>query len=230
MNIQAEHPEELLEILRGIDMDVPLRTEGRKTEHTERYSICYLLSSLTNAGLLNFPISLSHEDRPDFVLSVPGTTIGIEHTEAVPQNEAAKDALRENGIGSEIHFLSRAIPGEKRRKSKQLRTEIIADNPGDGWAGEQVEREWAEAMEFFLQEKVRKLNADGFKRHKENWLLIYDNWPLPNVDRAKALSYLQNILERQEVEFEHIYVLSGEYLCEISGDNTDLYAINNIWK
>jgi hypothetical protein len=72
--------------------------------------------------------------------------IGIEHTEAVPQNEAHTSFLREQGNGSDAFFISHALPGEPRKSKQQLLEEIALDGPGDGWAGDSPEREWADAM------------------------------------------------------------------------------------
>lgn len=230
MNFTAQHSAELIDILQKEDVDVPLRTEGRTTEHTENYAICFLLSTLAQQDRLNYPLSLTHIDRPDFVLSFANKNIGIEHTEAVPQNEAAKDALREQGVGPDMHFLSRAFPGEKRRKSKQLKKEIEADAMTDGWSGNQPEHGWADAMKFFVDEKLQKLHKDGFVKHEENWLLIYDNWPLPSINRELAVSYFQMNLAGQKVDFDRIYVVSDAYLCEILPGSEYIFQVNDLWK
>lgn len=228
MNLDAQTSVQLIKILQSVD--VPLSTIGRTTEHTEYYAISFLLCTLDQENGLDYPLSLIHVDRPDFVLSLPNENIGIEHTEAVPQNEAAKDALREQGVGPGMHFLSRVVPGGKRRKSKQLVREVVADAMTDGWLGDQTEVEWADAMKFFLDEKLLKLRKNRFAKHEENWLLMYDNWPLPAINRKLAASYFHKRLLGQQVEFDRIYILSDAYLYEVLRDSASVFPVNNLWK
>ena len=46
--------EDLFDILRGIDICVPLRSEGRRQEHCERWSICRWLATMAKNGNLNY--------------------------------------------------------------------------------------------------------------------------------------------------------------------------------
>lgn len=232
MKIEAASAVELLEALRATDIIVPARTEGRTTEHTELYTICHLLSTLAKSDLLHYPITLVHSDRPDFVLTQAGTTIGIEHTEAVPQNEAAKQALREQGIGQEVHFITPVHPGEERRSSKDLKAEIKADEMGDGWAGDQAEREWAEAILYFLTQKESKLAAEGFNRHDEDWLLIYESWPLPMVDLKRAAEYFCTAKQERTSgeQFHRVFVMSNGMICKFTGGAYNLLHDHDLWQ
>ncbi|WP_200383207.1 hypothetical protein [Thiococcus pfennigii] len=232
MNIEASSSEELLNLLRGLDISVPSRTDGRKTEHTERYTICHLLSTLASSNRLQYPLTVQHSDRPDFVLSLAGKSIGIEHTEAVPENEAAKQALREKGIGPKVHFVSPTSPGEKRRSSKQLRAEIEADEMGDGWAGEQAQKEWAQVVQHFIRQKEAKLQAQGFKRHDEDWLLIYESWPLPAIDVKAAATYFckHQAEEGTTPVFQKVFVMSGKKIVEFCEGTCTLHDDNDIWS
>lgn len=96
VNISLVHNgPELLAALRGIDISVPPRSAGRKTEHTETWTICRLLSTLEASGLLSYPVALTHRDRPDFHLQSGSRDIGIEVTEAISEQYAAYAALAE---------------------------------------------------------------------------------------------------------------------------------------
>ena len=44
--LTANNESELLNVLAGIDIFVPRRTEGRTKDHTERYAISHMLSAL----------------------------------------------------------------------------------------------------------------------------------------------------------------------------------------
>ncbi|MBK1675039.1 hypothetical protein CKO35_17530 [Ectothiorhodospira shaposhnikovii] len=141
---------ELESVLKSIDISVPRRSEGRTKEHTERYAIAHLLSVLLGRTQLSYPLELVRRERPDFLLKVSGREIGIEHTEAVPQNEAHKAVLRDRVDGPEVYFISRHQPGEPSKRAKHLIEEIKANHAGSGWEGDSVEREWSEAMLHFV--------------------------------------------------------------------------------
>ena len=191
--LRAESLEKLRSLLAQMDMTVPADPKQRSTALLERYAAARLLSTLPSARL-GFPLSLTHrnppDDRPDFLLDMGTRSIGIEHTRAIPQNEAHELTLRRAGNGPDTHFIQRAQPGEPRKSRQQLIEEIKADDPGDGWAGDSPDREWAAAMFAFVSAKVVSSRKEGFQRFPENWLLIYDEWPLPDFNPEHAADIL----------------------------------------
>lgn len=219
--LNADTPEELLARLAELDIDVPSRGSGRLSQQVERYCVAHLLATLP-LGRLRFPITLTHSDRPDFLLTTSSGDIGIEHTEAVPPNVANADAMRGRGLGPAIYFNPRATPGEARKTAAELRREMAEDEPGDGWIGDSAEREWADAMAHHVQEKLSKSTASGFVRHPSNWLIVYDNWPLPAIDLEKAVSFLSVKLAAMNscAVFESIFVQSGAALIEFGKKQT----------
>lgn len=188
--IKAEDVNELLDVVASIDISVPLRTEGRTTDHCERWSMCRLLATIADSEFLQFPIAVAHRDRPDFHIKHGSMDTGVEVTEVVPANHAAIDAYREHNEVDGPFFLKRQRPGEDRLSGSALRSAATSDEPGDGWAGDCVEREWLDAMRAFISAKVAKSAKSGFQLFPENWLLNYDNWPLPGVDREDAAKRL----------------------------------------
>lgn len=206
---------ELTARLAGLDIDVPARSEGRRNHHAERYSIVHLLAALP-IEQLSFPLTLTHSDKPDFLLAMPSSEVGIEHTEAVPENIARANFLREKGLGPDVYFIPHAMPGEPRRTADELRREIEADEPGSGWCGDSPEREWAAAMAHYVKEKIPKATADGFVRYPANWLIVYDNWPLPAIDYSKAATYLVPLLAAMRTfsVFDAIFVHDDSHMCE----------------
>jgi len=217
--LRADTPTELTDRLAGLDIDVPARSEGRRSQHTERYSIAHLLAALP-IEQLSFPLTLTHSDKPDFLLEMPGSEVGIEHTEAVPENMANADFLREKeGLGPEVYFIPHARPGEPKKAADELRHEIEADKPGSGWCGDSPEREWAAAMAHYVEKKIPKAAADGFVRYPANWLIVYDNWPLPHIDYFKAATYLAPLLAAMRAfsVFDAIFVHDDSHMCEFHG-------------
>jgi hypothetical protein len=208
---------ELAARLAELDIDVPARSDGRKSHHAERYSIAHLLATLS-VSRLSFPLILVHRDKPDFLLAMPDNEVGIEHTEAVPVNVARAQAMRERGLGPEMYFIPHATPGEPKKTAGELRCEIVADAPGGSWVGDSPERDWAAAMAHCVKEKLPKATADGFDHYPVNWLIVYDNWPLPAVNYTKAASYLAPLLSDMNAHsvFDAIFVHDDSRLCEFS--------------
>lgn len=230
--LNAKSKSELSTLLANLDISVPPRSEGRTKEHTERYAISFLLSTLNDCGRVNFPMSLIRRERPDFLLSVNGLKIGIEHTEAISQNEAQKDVLRDKIECSDVHFLSHAIPGEPKRSSKTLIEEILNDEAGEGWHGDAVEREWASAMSYSAKTKLTKVVKPGFERFQHDWLIIYDNWHLPALKLEEGVTYLSELLVESGAfqEFQLVFVLSGGCICEFGLNETKVYDAVNLWS
>ncbi|MFB5206210.1 MULTISPECIES: hypothetical protein [Stenotrophomonas] len=219
--LTAATPAELQIKLGQLDTAVPPRSEGRRTDHVERYCVVHLLATIPPEHL-SFPLTLVHSDRPDFVLTMPADNVGIEHTEAVPENVAQSMFLREKGLGSAIYFTPRALPGEPRKTFGELRDEILShdlDDSGQGWEGDSAEREWAAAMAYFVKEKMRKAGAPGFVRYPANWLMVYDNWPLPAIDASQAAGYLAPLLWEAGAFaiFDVVFVLDDSRIWQFPG-------------
>lgn len=240
MNFKADNKATLLDILRSIDIKGPLISEGKKKEHTETYAIAELLSSLAEEDdLLTFPLQLVHRnpphDKPDFLLLLGGKKIGIEHTDARPENETCKDVLRNReGIGPVVRFETRAVPGEPKRFVEELRKEIEVNDPKEGWGDQDsVDREWTQVMLWVISEKENKLKED-FSRYDEDWLLIRDAWPFPSVNPENATKYLfSQILKRNiKLEFHHLFIISCSGrgpVCEVAESGYHLHPRNDLW-
>lgn len=229
---EASSDSNLRQVLAEADITVPQRTKGRTKDHTERYAMAHLLSALLGAGIATYPIRLIHRDRPDFLLHMGGQQIGIEHVEAISANEAHRKVLRERGHGSEVYFISHKKPGEPKKKAKKLIEEIEKNIAGDGWEGGSVETEWAAAMLYFLEQKTDIARKEGFERFNEDWLLIYDNWSLPALDREEAAQVLHDLITRSDGlrEFKRIFIMTGQLFCEVSAEGARLHAVNDLWE
>jgi len=225
--VEADNADVLRALLANIDTDVPPRSEGRTTEQTERYAIAHLLATLP-ASRFTFPLTVVHGDRPDFLIEEGnGRRIAIEHVEAVPENEAKKAFLREVGDSEDMHFIAHAEPGERRRSTKKLLKEIDVDDASDGWVGDSVEREWANAVAHFAAEKARSVKKDGYDRGDETWLLMYDNWPLPHVKPEAAASYFVAHTAVADIfgSFSRVFVMDGQGVWEFTAGLWKYHAL-----
>jgi hypothetical protein len=226
--LEADTFDELHKRLACIDVVVAPRGPQRLKDHVETYAIVRVLGTLPHA-LGCFPLQLIKRERPDFLIRCGSREIGVEHTEAVPQNAAKEAALRAQGHGSGWHFLQPSSIGDPLKTSGELLADIRANRPGPGWAGDAVERSWAEAMAHFVDEKLATAGRPGFTLFAENWLLIYDNWPAPQLAREKALSLLQVGLQPRDPwrVFNHILILDENVLLEITAQNALFHAVHH---
>jgi hypothetical protein len=223
--LSIDRPEELKTRLAELDIKVPARSNDRTTKQVERYCIAHLLATLP-VERLSFPLTVSNPDKPDFVLHMPTGDIGIEHIEAVPENVAHAQFLREKEcLGSEVYFTPHAIPGEPRKIADELRREIENDDPGDGWAGDAPEHKWANAMAYSVEKKLHKANA--YTRYPTNWLMIYDNWPLPHIDSSKAIQLLYPLLMNLNAfsVFDTIFILDDSQMYELQNNQPIVYKL-----
>ena len=242
MNFKAENKATLLNILWSIDVKGPLLNGNLKTEDTEAYAMAHLLSSLAERNsLLTFPLELIHRkkphDKPEFLISMGGKKIGIEHTDARPENETRKDDLRcKEGIGPSVYFETPVEPGEIKRRTKQLREEIVANDSGIGWGNQDnTDQKWADVMLFIIDAKQLKLRKPDFSRYDEDWLLIRDAWPFPSVNLQNATRHLfsQIMALNVKLEFHRVFIISRSDrgpVCEIAASGFHFHSRNDLWS
>lgn len=188
---QVPDKETLLKVLSDTSVEVPGRTGGRRTEHTEKWSVCFLISTLSTKGALSFPLSLEHTDKPDFILDMNGNRTGIEMTESILPDYAKCCAMAERERPEAVIDMSLFKWGSSPKSTEQLRDIINSTElTGDGWSGHSAEVEWAHHINDAITIKLHKLNNTGYLELQGYWLSIYDNLPLPNVHAGKATEIL----------------------------------------
>lgn len=217
-----------------MDITVASRTEGRNTEHCERWSMWRLLATLARNNAIGYPLVVHRQEKPDFKLQAGHPTIGVEVTEAIPQDYAAVSALRDRENPEAIIDISEFRWGMKTKSLKELRDLISQDKlTGQGWEGDSVEREWAKAIWEVTQNKLQKFNSRGFQRFSINWLLIYDNLPLPMPKLKIALRYLSEKFGTYwdlPEKFDAIFVESRSEIVKLTSGGSCRWKINNLWR
>jgi hypothetical protein len=218
--------DELHERLPDLNTQVPPRPAPRKTP-AELYSVVRLLGSVPLAPI-DFPLHLVKGERPDFSLQLGARAIGIEHTEAVPQNVAHENVLRA-GLGHDFYMMRNAVPCESRKSKKQLLAEIKENRMPPPMIGDSVERGWAEAMVHFVENKAASASKPGYAAHDENWLVIYDNWPAPALQHQLALALLQERLEvgAAFAVFERIFILDENVLVDLGRGHALFHSVKH---
>jgi hypothetical protein len=216
--------------IKSIDTAVPLRTKGRKTEHTESWVISRLLSTLDRYDRLTFPVEVRHQDKPDFLLLQNERSVGIEITEAIPEQYAEFNALAEREFPDTLLEPRHFRAGSSRKKIEEMR-EILRQNrlTAPPWEGDTAEDEWTTYIEQAIRTKHAKLQKIDFSKHEENWLAIYDNLPLPNVHLQKALSRLRpKIVDlwAESLKFVRIFIEHGPVILDINADGIAQLALD----
>lgn len=219
--------------LSRIDITVPGRIDGRTSQHTERWTICRLISTLSEYGRLAFPMSLTHGDRPDCLLSAGFVDIGVEVTEAVPPQWAEFCALRDREFPNALLELAQFRWGSVEKTIDETR-EILCSNQltALGWAGDSVEREWAGYIDGAIRSKNEKSKKQGFVRHSQNWLAIYDNLPLPNVYVTDGLKYLLPMIQdtwSHRHSFDRVFIEHGPVVVAIGAGEHEILELKDLW-
>lgn len=226
MLLSARTFEELHDCLPRLNVKVPPHPAPRG-DTPELYSIVRLLASIPLSPT-DFPLQLVKSESPDFALQLGGRSIGIEHTEAVPENAVHESKLRA-AQGGGAYLIRAAVAGEPRKSRKQLLEEIAANRYPPPMMGDSVERSWVLAMLHFIEKKIAVAQKPGYTDHDEQWLAIYDNWTAPALDRQHAVTLLREHMVANDpfTVFERIFILTGQILVELARDRMLLHRLNH---
>jgi hypothetical protein len=231
--IKANSNIELLDILRKIDITVPCRTQGRTTDHCEQWSICRLLASLAKNGLLEYPIEVYHKDKPDFRLHMPWNIIGIEVTEAIIEDYAQAEAIREKENPGCIVDMSLFNRDTRKKTLSELRNIASQDSLiGPGWKGNDPEKEWAYLISDVTHKKLQKFLSPDFQKFPANWLLIYDNLPFPSLNLDLCLKLLFGSLSLywcQSEKFDAILIDRSSKIIKVTSNYYKEWEVCNVW-
>ncbi len=160
---------------------VPGRTEGRKHYHEERYSLGLYLLALAEHELLTYPLQVEQgkqHESPDFMLTWPsGELTGLEVTRATEQWLQRTMTASEKEYGRRT--IEVAVSGEEPEP-------VCIPLSQRGWVGDEAEGEWRSLVQRAIEQKLAKLPQ--FRPASRHDLLIYDDTPLPAIDRRKVLA------------------------------------------
>lgn len=239
--LEAYSKNDLSGKLSKIDISVPPRVCGRTSQHVEKWCICRLLSTLNNSNRLAFPIKIDKSERPDFTMTLnENTSIGVEITEAIQEDYAKAITLPEAQRPESVVDPS-LFPWGAPKKSLEEQRDIASRKALSGpmQAGDDPEKEFAQAIKDITLDKTEKLNEDDFQRFDENWLGIYDNLGLPIIapeQKEKAAAYASLALESywRESSFSHIFnrifVETGTYFIELCQSSSRLNRLCDLWR
>ncbi len=234
LNLIAGTSQDLLSQLGSTDIRVPLRTEGRKTEHCERYMAARLLSTLADTPLIEYPLRVEHRDKPDFTLNFPTKQVGIECTEAVSDEWAHIDAIRERQFPDSMIMLPMLRPGKRTLTDAQRADVASGRRSGPPWVGNMAERQWADAISHFVDRKTAMLRDGIYGMDRETWLLIQDEWRVPVYRPEERMEAAQLCIAQLgdlliAPAFSRIYVANSKWLLRLAPGPIEMLPIRNVW-
>lgn len=234
MNFVAKAPDNLLAILREVDITVPLVTEGRTSQHRERYQMARFLATVADSDRLQYPLTIAHRDKPDFDLGLNAERIGVECVEAVPEEWYEIEAIRERHFPDALNSGQRFRPGKKVFSAGRKQEIASGSDQGLPWVGDMAVRQWAEAMEYFIRAKTTKLRAGNYAEFSRVWLLIQDEWRVPvcNSEKLQAAAHLclAQIADLQvEPRFSSVFISSGDWLLTLGQAGLAMEPVRDLW-
>lgn len=225
--------EEIDSYLLKDEYDMPLRSEGRKSFHTEYYTLKYFLLETKSELFCDFPVKLHHKDKPDFRIFRNNNSIGIEVTESIPEQLARAASLLEK-MGPEYILLESDFFGwdAPDRNNAEIIAIIEKSNKkliGNGYVGNSIEINWANGLISCINNKTIKLNKPNYDKYDNNWLLVYDNQVRIIIDNDFVVKYLKDSLKSYRasgsVYFNRIIIIAGGYIYSITFDEEPIIVI-----
>ncbi len=238
--------DDLVERLARVDIKVPRRHQGRKTEHTESWSVCRFLATFASTPLFSYPFQISKGERPDFRFQFGQRIVGAETTEAVSRQLAHYSSL----MGAENERRRRAgendermalidswqfRPGHPKHSNATLQKMLCQhelDPTSEGWVGNEAEKDWVAGIAEVISAKSESARKPGYCRNDENWLIIYDNLSLPAIHLDEALPlFLEKMREEnRRGEFSQVFIEQGQSIVRLFDGMVSTYPLVDLWQ
>jgi hypothetical protein len=147
----------------------------------------------------------------------------------VPPDWARVDVRRKE-LGEQMLMLQRFHPVEPSRSADEIDRIARGKSRSDGWAGDSPEREWAAAMLAAFTRKIAVAGKPGFQLFDRNWVLVYDNWPLPAVEDHKAAAHLAQAIRTASLSpFDAFFVEYEKEIWYFTADGYGSHTIPKLW-
>ncbi len=204
MKIIAVSKEDLISKLSAIDISAPLRCEGGTNEQIERWSMFRLLATLCERDGLIFPLELTKDESPDYVLQMDSSKYGFEITVGISEEYAeALSCLDKKEDGALVELQSNKWTGKKKKKRKG------SEPPGRPYVGDEVEREYAQLVLDVTNKKTFNMRKRGYQLFQQNNLIIYCEQGLPYLNQEKAVEFCHEKMQGywgKSTSFDNVYV------------------------
>jgi hypothetical protein len=160
---------------------VPMRPQGREHFHEERHYLGLYLLALGTYRLLGYPFQVEKGESPDFMVTwSSGEVTGLEITRATTQR------MQRARTEDQREYLRREAAAKASGKSPEPVSRLLSRG---GLIGDKAENDWCSLFQEATETKLKKLPA--FRPASRHDLVIYDDTPLPAVDRHKVVAALR---------------------------------------
>ncbi len=174
---------ELLSFVQNIrKKGLPRRSEGRTTEQVESIILADFINYRIESPFWSYPITITHHDRPDFILSFEDKSVGIEITEQKTKHygQALCFAEKKNGFYDPSFF---RFDRESKLKGKKTGKKVaeLVNRPtltGPPSMGNDEENNWIKrTVNTILEKNEKAINYPNINNFYDNILLIFDVTP-----------------------------------------------------
>lgn len=220
----------------SVDTSIPNRLEGGRKKQIEISATVNFLNQSKDEIFTEFPAKLVHSDKPDFRIFSKNNAIGIEVTEAIPEQLARAKVLLEKHFSEdtilEPEFFEQDEPKIKNDEIIKIHKRSNKELFGPPSYGKSIEKRWLQGINNSVIKKTKKLNHVEFDKFQMNWLLIYDDQTKANLDKEYVLAKLSvdfndYFNDKENYIYDRIIIVSGEYFYFIEPKNV---YIKNITK
>jgi hypothetical protein len=143
-------------------------------EWYERQQLWRFLRAASETDLLHYPLTIEHTSRinPDFRLTLPDSTIGIEASRIATEAYLRLNALRAEGKTPAVLGISHTLLGNDPMNNNDL---VAGTAPGRDWNPPTKETDfWVEHTRLVVDKKTRIRRSSNYADYGENWLLLWD--------------------------------------------------------
>lgn len=214
--------------IKNEDTSIPNRSDRNRKRQIEIHSIVNLLEQFKQNIFTEFPAKLIHSDRPDFRIISKNNAVGIEVTEAIPEQLARTEAVANqhfsNGVLIEPEIFEKDVPHRTNDEIVRILKKSNNELFGPPSFGKSIEKRWIQGILNCVGIKTKKLNNTEFEKFQMNWLLIYDSQIRSGLNKEYVLTKLPDSFngyfnEKGKYIFDRIIILSGKYFYIADSEN-----------
>lgn len=137
----------------------------------------FLREVAESSELLQYPLTLIHTSRirPDFKLSLPTATVGIEASRISNEAYQRLDSLHRQGMTPPVIEISHTLVRSLRRKNDAL---VAATVPCGDWNTPSSEQAfWKQQAQAVVEKKTAIRRQADYQDYGINWLVLWDRLP-----------------------------------------------------
>ncbi|MGF6528040.1 hypothetical protein ABID77_003352 [Variovorax sp. PvP013] len=222
----ATNQVQLADAVAALHIKVTPRHLGRKSWQVEQWAIHQLLQALPMRRY-SFPVMLTRTERPDFILSLGGCTVGIEHTEAVSHVEAKIDVEQGKLSAASGELLVPRLLDARTPHDEPISRLDAQTYQGIGtpFVGDEYGQNWLAAMSHFVTLKVQKFAK--YQSCDRRAVLVYDNWSLPGLETAECAPLLHGWLtaSRTFSNVDEVFILRHDAVLDATRDSLEILPL-----